>query len=50
MTRSIQVLIYMTQKLLDRIDAAATERNDNRSEWIRAACEKALEEAEAPQK
>jgi len=46
MTRSIQVNIYLTQELLDRIDEAARTRGDNRSEWIRGACEKELEEQE----
>ena len=46
MARSIQIVIYMSQDLLDKIDQAAGENNDNRSEWIRGACEKELEEQE----
>ncbi len=42
MARSIQVVIYMNQDLLDRIDRAAEETHDNRSEWIRAAIESKL--------
>ena len=37
--RMLQVVVYMPQELLDRIDAEAAQEKENRSNWIRTACE-----------